>query len=91
VNAVAGDGFSVLMMPHTLRVTAWGERCVGHDVNLEIDVNRPLGVTLDALKEHLPAAAPSSRTPIRDFIGARWNVFPSVRLAGPNPQSPQLV
>jgi hypothetical protein len=25
MNVIAGDGFSVLLIPHTLRVTAWGE------------------------------------------------------------------
>lgn len=38
VNAVSGDVFSVLLIPHTLAVTTWGERRVGDRINLEIDV-----------------------------------------------------
>lgn len=38
VNTVAGDVFSVLLIPHTLAVTTWGERGVGDRVNLEIDL-----------------------------------------------------
>ena len=38
VNTVAGDVFSVLLIPHTLAVTTWGEQRVGDRINLEIDV-----------------------------------------------------
>lgn len=38
VNHVAGTRFDVLLIPHTLAVTAWGERQVGDRVNLEIDM-----------------------------------------------------
>jgi riboflavin synthase len=37
VNAVEGDTFSVLIIPHTLKVTTFGELHKGDDVNLEID------------------------------------------------------
>ena len=37
VNAVEGDEFEVLLIPHTLAVTTWGERRVGDRVNLEVD------------------------------------------------------
>jgi riboflavin synthase len=37
VNAVDGDAFEVLLIPHTLAVTTWGERQAGDRVNLEID------------------------------------------------------
>ena len=37
VNAVAGDTFSVLIIPYTLSVTTFGALRVGDDVNLEID------------------------------------------------------
>jgi len=37
VNAVEGDTFSVLIIPHTLQVTTFGALRVGDDVNLEID------------------------------------------------------
>lgn len=38
VNAVEGDTFSVLLIPHTLAVTTWGERRAGDRVNLEVDL-----------------------------------------------------
>jgi riboflavin synthase len=37
VNAVDGDTFSVLIIPHTLAVTTFGTLQQGDDVNLEID------------------------------------------------------
>src|SRR3990172_8243338 len=37
VNAVEGDPFSVLIIPHTLQVTTFGALAKGDDVNLEID------------------------------------------------------
>ena len=37
VNAVDGDTFSVLIIPHTLAVTTFGALRQGDDVNLEID------------------------------------------------------
>jgi riboflavin synthase len=38
VNDVAGDTFSVLLIPHTLAVTTWGERRAGDGLNLEVDL-----------------------------------------------------
>jgi riboflavin synthase len=38
VNEVAGDTFSVLIIPHTLNVTTLGALAVGHAVNLEVDL-----------------------------------------------------
>jgi riboflavin synthase len=38
VNGVDGDLFSVLLIPHTLAVTTWGERQAGDELNLEIDL-----------------------------------------------------
>ena len=38
VNAVAGDTFSVLIIPHTLKVTTLGGLVVGDEVNLEVDL-----------------------------------------------------
>ena len=38
VNAVEGDTFSVLIIPHTLKVTTLGSLRTGEDVNLEIDL-----------------------------------------------------
>ena len=36
-NAVDGDTFEVLLIPHTLKVTTWGERKTGDTVNIEVD------------------------------------------------------
>jgi riboflavin synthase len=38
VNEVAGDRFSVLIIPHTLAVTTWGERRDGDGLNIEADL-----------------------------------------------------
>ncbi|GEP01120.1 riboflavin synthase [Methylobacterium haplocladii] len=38
VNTVADDLFSVLLIPHSLSVTTWGERRAGDRVNLEVDL-----------------------------------------------------
>lgn len=38
VNSVADDMFSVLIIPHTLAVTTWGERKAGDRLNLEVDL-----------------------------------------------------
>ena len=37
VNAVDGDRFEVLLIPHTLAVTTWGERKAGDRINIEVD------------------------------------------------------
>ena len=37
VNSVEGDTFEVLLIPHTLKVTTWGERQPGDKVNIEVD------------------------------------------------------
>lgn len=38
VNTVNDDIFSVLIIPHTLAVTTWGERQAGDKLNLEVDL-----------------------------------------------------
>jgi riboflavin synthase len=38
VNDVDGDSFSVLLIPHTLAVTTFGERRTGDRLNLEVDL-----------------------------------------------------
>ena len=38
VNSVAEDTFSVLIIPHTLAVTTWGDRQSGDRLNLEVDL-----------------------------------------------------
>jgi riboflavin synthase len=37
VNSVDGDVFSVLLIPHTLAATTWGERRASDLVNIEVD------------------------------------------------------
>jgi riboflavin synthase len=37
VNAVHGDEFEALLIPHTLAVTAFDQRRAGDKVNLEVD------------------------------------------------------
>ena len=38
VNSVDGNVFSVLLIPHSLAVTTWGERKAGDMLNLEVDL-----------------------------------------------------
>ncbi len=38
INEVVGDAFSVLIIPHTLKVTTLGTLAVGREVNLEVDL-----------------------------------------------------
>ncbi len=38
VNSVEDDVFSVLLIPHTLAVTTWGERKMGDKLNIEVDL-----------------------------------------------------
>jgi riboflavin synthase len=38
VNGVKGSRFGVMIIPHTLAVTTWGERRAGDEVNLEVDL-----------------------------------------------------
>ena len=38
VNEVLGDRFTVLIIPHTLDVTTWGERRDGERLNIEVDL-----------------------------------------------------
>jgi riboflavin synthase len=38
VNEVAGDTFSVLIIPHTLKVTTLAQLAAGQEVNLEVDL-----------------------------------------------------
>jgi riboflavin synthase len=37
VNAAEGDSFEILLIPHTLAVTTWGDRRAGDRVNIEVD------------------------------------------------------
>lgn len=38
VNGVSDDDFTVLLIPHTLAVTSWGDRRAGDKLNLEVDL-----------------------------------------------------
>jgi riboflavin synthase len=38
VNEVSGDRFAILIIPHTLDVTTWGERREGDRLNIEVDL-----------------------------------------------------
>jgi riboflavin synthase len=38
VNSADGDDFSILLIPHTLQVTTWGEKRPGDAVNVEVDL-----------------------------------------------------
>ncbi|MFC0220538.1 riboflavin synthase [Pseudochelatococcus lubricantis] len=38
VNTVEDDLFTVLLIPHTLQITTWGERRAGDRINIEVDL-----------------------------------------------------
>ena len=38
VNSVEGNRFTLMLIPHTLAVTTWGDRKVGDRMNIEIDL-----------------------------------------------------
>lgn len=38
VNSIQADQFSVLLIPHTLAVTTWGERRTGDRLHIEVDM-----------------------------------------------------
>lgn len=38
VNEVDGDRFTILLIPHTLAVTTWGEKGAGDPLNIEVDL-----------------------------------------------------
>jgi riboflavin synthase len=50
VNAVEGDTFSVLVIPHTLQVTTFGALRKGDDVNLEVDTMARYAARLAEMK-----------------------------------------
>jgi len=50
VNAVEGDTFSVLIIPHTLHVTTFGKLHKGEDVNLEVDTMARYAARLAEMK-----------------------------------------
>lgn len=50
VNSVDAETFSVLLIPHTLAVTTWGERREGDHLNLEIDLMARYAARLIAMQ-----------------------------------------
>jgi riboflavin synthase len=38
VNMFEGNRFTLMLIPHTLEVTTWGDRRVGDAMNIEIDL-----------------------------------------------------
>ena len=38
VNEVSGNRFTILLIPHTLAVTTWGEKGAGDPLNIEVDL-----------------------------------------------------
>lgn len=55
VNKIEGDTFSVLIIPHTLKVTTLGSLAIGARLNLEVDL---LARYAARLLENVPAYAP---------------------------------
>jgi riboflavin synthase len=51
INEVAGDLFSVLIIPHTLKVTTLGDLAVGAQLNIEVDQMARYAARLTELKE----------------------------------------
>lgn len=51
VNTVEDDLFGVLIIPHTLGVTTWGERQAGDSVNLEVDLMARYAARLSEVAE----------------------------------------
>ncbi|MGH6858343.1 MAG: riboflavin synthase [Methylocella sp.] len=54
VNRVDADIFSVLLIPHTLKVTTWGERRRGDEINLEVDLMARYAARLAGNVAHAP-------------------------------------
>jgi riboflavin synthase len=52
VNAVEGDSFSVLIVPHTLQVTTLGMLRPGDDLNLEVDTMARYAARLMEMKKN---------------------------------------
>jgi riboflavin synthase len=57
VNGVEDDLFSVLLIPHTLSVTTWGERREGDHLNLEVDLIARYAARLTERRAAVDAAA----------------------------------
>ena len=57
VNSVEGAVLSVLLIPHSLSVTTWGERHAGDRLNLEVDLMARYAARLSAFGSAETAAA----------------------------------
>ncbi len=57
VNAVERDVLSILLIPHTLEVTTWGDRRAGDRLNLEVDLMARYAARLAATDPDGRAAA----------------------------------
>lgn len=57
VNSVEGSDLSVLLIPHSLSVTTWGERRAGDRLNLEVDLMARYAARLSAFGPAETAAA----------------------------------
>lgn len=57
VNTVQGDVFSVLLIPHTLAVTTWGDRKAGDPLNIEVDLMARYAARLFEAREQTAASA----------------------------------
>jgi riboflavin synthase len=57
VNTVAGDDFSILLIPHTLKVTTWGLRKAGDQLNIEADLMARYAARLVEAREATGASA----------------------------------
>ncbi len=57
VNDVFGADFSVLLIPHTLAVTTWGDRKAGDGLNIEVDMIARYAARLAGAGESQSASA----------------------------------
>lgn len=62
VNSIEGRRFSVLLIPHTLAVTAWGAVQAGDGLNIEIDMMARYAARLADWRRREHAAAPTTET-----------------------------
>ncbi len=68
VNAVDGEDFEVLLIPHTLAVTTWGDRRAGDRVNIEVDQMARYAARLieaDQARNRIPARTSNAAPRLR--------------------------
>ena len=61
VNGAEDDRFWVMLIPHTLAITTWGERRAGDDVNIEVDVLARYVARLDEMRRSSTGVEASGR------------------------------